>query len=137
MKKTFLLTLVFIVTLCSTTCLAGDDSAIWKSFSKESKLVYISGYINGAVTVCYSKKEILKETSCEFFTKYTMNPDNVIQSIDNIYKKNEYKNIPLRGAIFLSFAVDSKLLKTEDLFKICDKISNLKGHEDMVEGLLQ
>lgn len=136
MKKTFLLTLV-IATLYSTICFAGDDSTIWKSFSKESKLVYISGYINGAVTVCYSKKEILKEASCEFFTKYKMNPDNVIQSIDNIYKKIEYKNIPLRGAIFLSFAVDSKLLKTEDLFKICDKISNLKGHEEMVEGLLQ
>jgi len=116
---------------------AEGEAAIWKSFSKESKIIYISGYLNGAISVCYSDNgKVLKEKMCYFFTKYEPNLDNVISLIDSIYAKKEYKRIPVRSAIFISCGVDSKLINYEVLLEFCDKAAGLKEYENMVDSLL-
>lgn len=137
MKRVAIFVVMIVAVMGMGTAWAEDNAAIWKSFSKESKIIYISGYLNGATSVCYSENgKFLKEKMCYFFTKYEPNMDSVISLIDSIYTKEKYRGIPVRSAIFISFGVDSKLINYEVLLKFCDKAADLKEKEAIVDSLL-
>ncbi|ATD81156.1 MULTISPECIES: hypothetical protein [Desulfovibrio] len=136
MKKVLMLAMMVLM-LMPGTAWAEEDAAIWKSFSKESKAVYIDGYMDGAAVVCLSNGgKLLKETICVIISNYTPNKENVISLIDSIYKKEKYKKIPLRSAIFISIGVDSELISHEAFLDALDTQARLIEKDEMVGNLL-
>lgn len=136
MKKVLMLAMMALM-LMPGTAGAEEEEAIWKSFSKESKAVYIDGYMDGAAAVCLSNGgKLLKEPSCVIFSNYTPNKDNIIYLIDSIYKKEKYKKIPLRSAIVISIGVDSELIGHEAFLDALDAAARLIERDEMVGNLL-
>lgn len=136
MKKVLMLAMMGLM-LTTGTAGAEDEAAIWKSLSNESKAVYIDGYMDGAAVVCLSNGgKLLKETICVIISNYIPNKEHVISLIDSIYKKEKYKKIPLRSAIFISIGVDSELISYEALLDTLDAQARLIEKEDMVGNLL-